>query len=404
MSSDPRSLVLYLHVHQPWRIRQYGIFDVSARHDYFINSPAPGQDNELLFHKVAQASYWPMNRSLESLLSRYPEFKISLSITGTFLDQAERFDSRLLESFKRLVSTGRVEILAETYHHSLAFFFNHAEFEAQVQKHQQKIKDVFGVAPRVFRNTELAYNNDLAKWAESAGYKGILAEGWDPVLAWRSPNFVYQPAETKNISLLLKNYRLSDDIAFRFSDQSWPGWPLDATKYADWLEESTTTAPLVNLFMDYESFGEHQKADTGIFQFFSSLVDEWTIRGGSFKTIDEAVDAYQPQGEISVPHTTTWADSERDLSAWIGNDMQQEAMRHLYSLADAVLSSGNEELIEDWRRLQTADHVYYMSTKWAKDGDIHGYFSPYDSPYDAFLYFMNAVRDIQWRASVYEAT
>ena len=396
-----RGVVLYLHVHQPWRVRPYSLFDVGTRHDYFSHSPTPEQDNELLFHKIAVKSYRPMNALLEDLLTRFPNFKISLSITGPFLEQAEQFAPDVLESFQRLVATGRVEILSETYYHSLAFFYDREEFEAQVQIHREKIRELFGVETKVFRNTELAYNNDLASWADQAGFDGILAEGWDPILGWRSPNYVYKPAGAERIRLLMKNYKLSDDIAFRFSDQSWPSWPLTAGTYHHWLNSAMQDAPLVNLFMDYETFGEHQWSDTGIFSFFERFVEGWLHdEGNAFYTVSEVIHQQEPQGEISVPYTTTWADSERDLTAWLGNDLQREALRHLYALKNSVMSSGDLSLIADWRKLQTADHVYYMCTKWAQDGDVHSYFSPYDSPFNAFLHYMNAVRDIQWRAEL----
>lgn len=393
-----KGIVLYLHVHQPWRVRQYGMFDSAENHNYFINSPAPEQDNELIFDKVATKSYFVMNNLLEKLLKQHPDFKLSLSITGTFIEQAERFNPSLLDSFKRLVDTGKVEILAETYYHSLAFFYSRKEFEEQVNIHRQKIRDTFGVETPVFRNTELAYNNELAEWADKAGFKGILAEGWDDILGWRSPNYVYKPVGTDSIRLLLKNYRLSDDIAFRFSDQGWADWPLTAEKYHRWVNSALSEAPLLNLFMDYETFGEHQWADTGIFDFFEKFVAQWLAQSDTtFYTVSQAIEEHQPQGDISVPHTITWADSERDLTAWLGNSMQSEYMRHLYDLEDSVMSSGDLALIGDWRKLQTADHAYYLSTKWSNDGDVHSYFSPYDSPYDAFLYYMNAIRDMRWR-------
>lgn len=396
--SKQRGVVLYLHVHQPWRIRQYGMFDSSESHDYFSNSPAPEQDNELIFDKVAKKSYFAMNSVLEKLLDRHADFKLSLSITGTFIEQAEQFAPELIDSFKRLIDTGKVEILSETYYHSLAFFYSRQEFEQQVEIHRQKIREIFGVETQVFRNTELAYNNELAKWADEAGFKGILAEGWDNVLGWRSPNYVYKPAGAENIKLLLKNYRLSDDIAFRFSDQRWADWPLTAEKYHRWVSDALADAPILNLFMDYETFGEHQWSDTGIFRFFEKFVDEWlSEQGNYFYTVSEAIDQHEPQGDISVPDTVTWADSERDLTAWLGNSMQNEYMRHLYSMEDDVMASGDLSLIVDWRKLQTADHAYYLSTKWFEDGNVHSYFSPYKSPYDAFLYYMNVIRDMRWR-------
>ena len=395
---NSRGIVLYLHVHQPWRVRNYDIFDVASKHNYFSESASPDQDNELIFHKIANKSYKPMNHLLEKLLNDHPDFKVSLSITGTFIEQAEQFDPSVLDSFKRLVDTGRVEILSETYHHSLAFFYDRNEFEAQVERHRQKIREVFGVETRVFRNTELAYNNELAKWADDYGFNGIIAEGWDDVLGWRSPNYVYRPVNTGNIKLLMKNYRLSDDIAFRFSDRGWADWPLTADKYHRWASTALEDAPLLNLFMDYETFGEHQWAEGGIFEFFEQFVRHWVSRPDQkFYTISEAIEANEPQGEISVTQTVTWADSERDLSAWLGNNLQHEAMKYIYDMTERVLRTGDGQLIDDWRKLQTADHVYYMSTKHADDGSVHSYFSPYSSPYEAFLNYMNAIRDIRWR-------
>ena len=395
---NSRGIVLYLHVHQPWRVRNYDIFDVASKHNYFSESASPDQDNELIFHKVADKSYKPMNHLLEKLLNDHPDFKVSLSITGTFIEQAEQFDPGILDSFRRLVDTGRVEILSETYHHSLAFFYDRNEFEAQVERHRQKIREVFGVETRVFRNTELAYNNELAKWADDHGFNGIIAEGWDDVLGWRSPNYVYRPVNTGNIKLLMKNYRLSDDIAFRFSDRGWSDWPLTADKYHRWASTALEDAPLLNLFMDYETFGEHQWAEDGIFEFFEQFVRHWVSRPDQkFYTISEAIEANEPQGEISVTQTVTWADSERDLSAWLGNNLQHEAMKYIYDMTERVLRTGDGQLIDDWRKLQTADHVYYMSTKHADDGSVHSYFSPYSSPYEAFLNYMNAIRDIRWR-------
>lgn len=394
-----RGITLYLHVHQPYRVRDYSVFDTSIDHNYF-NDPdtQSNHNNQKILNKVADKSYRPMNALLEKLLNEHPEFKVSLSITGTFIDQAQAWAPDVIESFQRLVKTGRVEIIAETYYHSLAFFYSREEFERQVDAHRAKIREVFGVETSVFRNTELSYNNDLAQWADDYGFKGILAEGWDPVLGWRSPNFVYRPEGTKDISLLLKNYKLSDDLAFRFSNRAWEEWPLTVDKYNSWVESSIYDQPLVNLFMDYETFGEHQWEDTGIFTFFGEFVDRWLKNpGNTFYTVSEAIDANKPVDTISMPQTVTWADTERDLSAWLGNSMQHEAMRYLYALESDVLRSNDGDLISDWRKLQTSDHAYYMCTKYFNDGDVHAYFSPYNSPYDAFLYYLNAIRDVRWR-------
>lgn len=393
-----RGITLYLHVHQPWRIRDYSVFDIATEHDYFAGNQLNDRNNRRVLEKVADKSYRPMNALLLKLLEKHPEFKVSLSISGTFIEQAERWTPDVIESFQKLVATGQVEIVAETYFHSLAFFYSRAEFEAQVEIHRTKIRELFGVETKVFRNTELAYNDELAQWADAYGFKGILAEGWDPVLEWRSPNYVYRPPETNTIGLLLKNYRLSDDVAFRFSDKAWAQWPLGVETYTAWLDDAARDSPLINLFMDYETFGEHQWKDTGIFNFFEHMVEAWLQNPvNTFYTVSEALDAHQPVGEISMPHTVTWADSERDLTAWLGNSLQTEALRHLYDLQDAILHSGDEQLIHDWRAMQTSDHVYYMCTKWFSDGDVHAYFSPYDSPYDAYLYFMNALRDLRYR-------
>ena len=393
-------VTLYLHVHQPWRIRQYSIFDVAHQHDYFSGGHNPAQDNEKIFRKVANKSYRPMNTLLEKMLQRHADFKLSLSLSGSFLEQAEQYAPDVIESFQRLVATGRVEILASPYHHSLAFFYSPSEFERQISLHQQKIEQLFGVRPRVLANTELAYNDNLAQWAENHGFNGVLAEGWDPVLGWRSPNYVYRPAGTERIGLLLKNYRLSDDIAFRFSDRKWPNWPLSAETFTDWVISAADEAPLVNLFMDYETFGEHQWRQTGIFQFFEKFVEQWLADSDhKFYTVSEAIANNRPVGELSMPSPVTWADSERDLTAWNGNRLQSEALRYIYGLERDVLASGNNELIRDWRRLQMSDHFYYMCTKWFTDGDVHAYFSPYESPYDAFLQYMNTIRDMRWRLS-----
>lgn len=391
-----KAIALYLHVHQPYRVRPYSVFDIGSQHDYFDVKDDSKLNNEKMFHKVAEKSYRPMTALLQKLLERYPDFQCSLSITGDFIDQAEAWAPDVLDAFKKLVETGRVEIVAETYYHSLAFFYDRDEFIGQVEQHAEKIKDVFGVVPTAFRNTELAYNDELAKWADDAGYKVILAEGWDKVLEWRSPNFVYRPSGTEHIKLLLKNYHLSDDLAFRFGDQSWNEWPLTADKYAGWVA-SSAEGPLVNLFMDFETFGEHQWGDTGIFTFFETFVAKWLSDGSKFHTVSGAAKAFDVSGELSLPQTVTWADSERDLSAWMGNDLQQESLKYVYALQSDVLRSGDGDLIHDWRLLQSSDHFYYMATKWQHDGDVHQYFSPYDSPYDAFLSYMNVIRDVRLR-------
>jgi alpha-amylase len=392
-----KAIVLYLHVHQPYRIRHYTVFDTGAKHDYFDAEYDSQESNERILKKVAEKSYLPTNARLLKLLQENPDFKVSLSITGTVIEQLEKWSPAALESFKALCHTGRVEIVGETYHHSLAFFYSRAEFEMQVDMHRRKVEEVFGQTPKVFRNTELAYNNDLAYWADKAGYKGILAEGWDKVLDWRSPNYVYRPTYTDNIRLLMKNYKLSDDIAFRFGDREWVEWPLTADKFSHWLSEDQK-ATNFNLFMDYETFGEHQWEESGVFDFLDHLPKEWLkTPDHTFMTVSEAIDSFDATDTVDVPETITWADTERDLSAWLGNAMQATSINSLYEMQSAIIATGDFALIEDWRRLQTSDHFYYMCTKYFNDGDIHAYFSPYETPYEAYINFMNAYRDLQFR-------
>ena len=400
-----RAICLYLHIHQPIRYREYSIFDVGNNHNYYEDDYYGRQSNERIFRKVADKSYRPMLQLLENNINRYPDFKVSFSITGTWLEQAEKWAPELISQIKRLVDTGRVEIVGETYYHSLAFFHNREEFEKQVLLHAAKIKSLFDVTPRVFRNTEFAYNDELAKWADEAGYHGILAEGWDKILGWRSPNHVYQPHNCTNLKLLLKNYRLSDDIAFRFSNRSWKEWPLTVPKYQRWIDDDCLRGPLINLFMDFETFGEHQWKDTGIFNFIDALIPSWLGEyENKFVTVSEACDLESPVDEISMPETITWADTERDLSAWASNAMQYSATNDLYALRDAVLSSHNPELIRDWRYLTTSDHAYSMCTKYWHDGDVHAYFSAYASPYESFMYYENVLRDLTYRLNKENST
>lgn len=392
------SICLYFQVHQPLRVKRYRVFDVGQDHEYFNDNSETDLNNEKILRKVATKSYFPANEIILNLLRKHPHFKVSYSFSGVFLEQAEQYYPEVLESFQKIFETGKAEVLSETYHHSLAFFYSKLEFEKQVGKHKRLVKKLFGQTPKVFRNTELAYNNELAKWAEDAGYKGILAEGWDHVLGWRSPNFIYKPAGTKKIKLLLKNYKLSDDIAFRFSEKSWSQWPLTSEKFAQWINSINGNGQVVNLFMDYETLGEHQWADTGIFDFLEKFPEEVLKHpDNEFLKISEAIKKYPIMDTVDVPHVLTWADSERDLSAWVGNRIQISAIEKVYNLEDRVISTRSRKLIEDWRRLQTSDHFYYMCTKWFSDGDVHKYFNPYDSPYDAFISYMNALKDLELR-------
>ena len=392
------SVCPYFHVHQPYRVKKYRVFDIGNDNQYFNDTSETDLNNRRIIEKVANKSYRPTNKILKELLETHPEFRFALSFSGTALDQFEAYAPDVLASFQELVATGRVEILADTYHHSLAFFYSVPEFERQVSKHAKRIKSLFGVTPRVFRNTELSYRNDLAKWCEDNGYLGIMAEGWDKYLGWRSPNFVYRPAGCRKIKVLLKNYKLSDDVAFRFSNQAWASWPLQAETFASWVHAHHGDGETVNLFMDYETFGEHQWEHTGIFNFLRALPQLLLAHPDTtFKTPTETVQSYEPTGEYDVPDVLTWADTDRDLTAWTGNDIQRDALAKIYALEDDIMLIKDAELTEIWRKLQTSDHFYYMCTKWSNDGDVHAYFSPYQSPYDAYIAFMNALSDLQLR-------
>jgi len=395
-----RAICLYLHIHQPIRYKEYSFFDISNSSDYYNGEYNDRESNERIFRKVTEKSYRPMLSLLEKNIDRHSNFKISFSITGTWLEQAAKWAPDLIETIQRMVKTGQVEIIDETYYHSLAYFYNLDEFESQVKKHHEVIEKIFSVSPRIFRNTELAYNDSLAKWAEENEYNGILAEGWDRVLGWRSPNYVYRPFGCSKIKLLLKNYRLSDDIAFRFSNRNWSEWPLTVEKYQNWINMDCIHGNLVNLFMDFETFGEHQWKDTGIFDFLNQFIESWLKEyENRFVTASEACELMEPVDEVSMPETVTWADTERDLSAWLSNSMQISAMDELYSLREQIINSQDKKLISDWEHLTTSDHPYSMCTKYWHDGDVHAYFSAYASPYESFMYFMNVLRDIEYRLS-----
>ncbi|MBI5004333.1 alpha-amylase [Candidatus Kaiserbacteria bacterium] len=391
-----KSICFYFQVHQPYRVKKYRVFDIGNDQEYFNDRSEGKLNNRYIAEKVAAKSYIPTTALLLKLLQRHPNMRVSFSFSGIALEQLEGYAPQALDLFKKLVDTGQVEILGETYYHSLAFFYSPLEFEMQVNKHRDLIRKTFGVWPRVFRNTELSYRNDLAQWADSRGYVGILAEGWDPILGWRSPNYVYQPKDTSNIRLLLKNYRFSDDIAFRFSSKQWSEWPLTTEKFGQWIGEAE--GDTINLFMDYETFGEHQWEDTGIFHFLEQLPEELFKNPGiDFKTPTQVIQSYAPRDQVDMPHTVTWADTDRDLTAWTGNPMQRAAIDAIYAMGEDVMLANDGRLLEDWRKMQTSDHFYYMCTKWFADGDVHAYFSPYDSPYDAYIAYMNALSDLRLR-------
>ena len=392
------NICFYFQVHQPYRVKNYKVFDIGKDHNYFNDASEGNLNNSWIIQKVARKCYLPTNKILLNLLNRHPDFRISFSFSGVYLDQLEQFAPNVLRSFQELVATGRAEVLSETYYHSLAFLYSQEEFIYQVEKHKEKIVSLFGVVPTVFRNTELINNNDLARKVESMGYKGIIAEGAEKVLDWKSPNFLYEAAGCDNLKLLLKNYKLSDDIAFRFSDHNWAEHPLSARTFADWISEHNGSGELINLFMDYETFGEHQWEDSGIFDFLGHL-PEFVLQNPSngFMTPSEAIEKLESKGKIDFFDFISWADEERDLSAWRSNALQTDALEKVYALEKDVLNTQNEGIIDDWRKLQTSDHFYYMCTKYFADGDVHKYFNPYETPHDAFIAFMNALNDMKIR-------
>ncbi len=389
------SVCFYFQVHQPIRLRHYTVFDNNDQYfDDFKNAS--------VCRKVANKCYLPANRLILDLIRRFDgRFKVAYSITGVLFEQLQRYSPEVLSTFDALAQSGCVEFLAETYYHSLSFLYSRDEFIEQVNKHSEMINRFFGQTPRVFRNTELIYNNDLACLISSMGrFDAIITEGADHILGTRSPNFLYQPKSCDNVKLLLKNYALSDDIAFRFSNRSWPEWPLTADKFAGWISRINGNGNVVNLFMDYETFGEHQWEDTGIFNFVRHLPEKILQHpDNNFKTPSEVAQSFPTVDIVDVPHIISWADTERDLSAWLGNAMQSSAIHELYRLERKVKSTNDEKIISDWRKLQASDHFYYMCTKYFADGDVHKYFNPYDSPYDSYINFMNVLDNLQRRCS-----
>jgi alpha-amylase len=377
------------------RLRHYTVFD---RDDQYFDD----YQNGAICRKVANKCYLPANRLLLDLVRRFRgKFRIAYSITGVLLEQFQRYTPEVLSTFDALAETGCVEFLAETYYHSLSFLYSRDEFVEQINKHIDTIGYFFGQKPRVFRNTELIYNNDLATLVESMDcFDAIITEGADHILGYRSPNFVYQPKGCDKLKLLLKNYSLSDDIAFRFSNRHWPQWPLTAEKFAQWIHNVNGNGNVVNLFLDYETFGEHQWEDTGIFDFIRHLPQEILSHpDNNFKTPSEVVQCYDSVDTVDVPHIISWADTERDLSAWLGNPMQSNAIHELYRLEKRIKETNNENIINDWRKLQASDHFYYMCTKYFSDGDVHKYFNPYDSPYDSYINFMNVLGHLDGRCA-----
>ncbi len=391
------SVCFYFQVHQPPRLRRYSVFDSDSQYQDRLR-------NAQILDKVAQKCYLPATKLILELIQKFEgRFRVAFSLTGCVLEQFKDFCPQMLVLLEQLASTGHVEFLNETYYHSLAFLYSRDEFQEQVDLHRHLIEDLFGQKPVVFRNTEMVYSNELAAYLNNhGGYRGVLTEGVDHILDGRSPNRLYRAPGTPQMKLLLKNYRLSDDIAFRFSNQAWEDYPLTVEKFTKWIDQvNNEGGDVCNLFMDYETFGEHQWADTGIFEFLRDLpASVLETTGNDFKTPSECMEAYDAGDEYDVPNMISWADTERDLSAWLGNAMQSNALHELYKLEGPVKASGDEKLLADWRRLTVSDHFYYMCTKYFADGDVHKYFNPYESPYDSYINFMNVLDNLRSRVEV----
>ncbi|MBD5244917.1 MAG: alpha-amylase [Barnesiella sp.] len=384
-----KAICFYFQIHQPFRLKRYRFFDIGNDHYYYDDFA-----NDDIVTRIAHHSYIP---AAESLLRMIEEsngaFRCALSITGIALEQLEQYVPEFIDLLKKLADTGKVEFLAETYAHSLSSLADPEEFAAQVKMHDDKIFELFGQRPKVLRNTELIYCDELAPQILSMGYKGVITEGAKHILGWKSPNYVYAAATAPKLKLLLKNSKLSDDISFRFSNPDWDAYPLTADKYIDWIASTPAEEQIINLFMNLETFGELQNRDTGIFQFLEALPRFARERGIDFWTSSEAVQKLKPVGELSVLHPISWADEARDTSAWLGNKLQQEAFAKLYSVAERVRLCDDRRLKQDWNYLQASDHFFYMATKRMADGAVHSHFSPYETPFQAFTNYMNVLAD-----------
>ncbi len=391
-----RTICLYFQVHQPFRFRRYRFFDIGNDHYYYDD-----YSNESILNKVAEKCYLPANELMLNLIRKHKgKFRIAFSISGIVMEQFALYAPEVLESFRKLAETGHVEFLSETYAHSLSSLKGREEFERQVKKHRDLIMEYFGQEPKVFRNTELIYSDEIGAMVADMGYRAMLTEGAKHVLGWKSPNYLYCNAINPKLKLLLKNFKLSDDIAFRFSNQGWSEYPLTADKFVKWLNQVPEKEEVINLFMDYETFGEHQWKETGIFDFLKAL-PAIVFRNSkfSFSTPSEVAGKLQVIAVADVPNAISWADEERDLTAWLGNEMQQEAFEKLYSLSEKVVETRDRDILQDYYYLQVSDHFYYMSTKFFSDGDVHSYFNPYNSPYDAFINYMNILSDFEIRVN-----
>ena len=388
-----KSICFYFQIHQPFRLKTYRFFDIGNDHYYYDDFA-----NDDIITRIAQRSYLPANQMLLDMIKENgKKFKVAFSISGTALEQLEQYVPEFIDSMKELAETGCVEFLSETYAHSLSSLTDPEEFMAQVKAHDDKIYQLFGQRPKVFRNTELIYDDDIASMVASMGFKGAITDGAKHILGWKSPNYLYKSASAPKLRLLLKNSKLSDDISFRFSNPEWAAYPLTADKYINWIATLPDEEMLINLFMTYETFGELQPRESGIFEFMKALPRFAAQNGIEFMTPSEVVSKMKPVGELSVMHPISWADEARDTSAWMGNILQEEAVNKLYCLGERIRLIQDRRIRQDWNYLQASDHFYYMCTKHSSDGSVHSHFSPYDSPYAAFTNYMNVLSDFMIR-------
>ena len=396
-SSGNKAICFYFQVHQPFRLKRYRFFDLGHDHYYYDDF-----SNESIMRKVAEKCYLPANNIILDLIHKHKgKFKVTFSLSGLAISQFRLYAPEVLDSFRKLAETGMVEFLAETNSHSLVSLRSRSEFERQVTNHRAMLKEFLGVEATSFRNTELIYSDTIGTWVADMGFKSILTEGAKHVLGWKSPNYLYCNAINPRLKVLLRNFVLSDDIAFRFSNKAWNSWPLTADKYASWLNKLAPKSELINIFLDYETFGEHNWKETGIFDFLSHMPGA-ILKKTPFKfmTPNEIADSLQPVSAIGIPSPISWADEERDITAWLGNEMQVAALDKLYSLAGKVNKCNDLLIKKDWEYLQSSDHFYYMATKFFSDGAVHAYFNPYDTPYDAFMNYMNVLSDFEIRLQI----
>ncbi len=393
-TAQKKAICLYFQVHQPFRLRRYRFFEMGHEHYYYDDFM-----NESILRKIASDCYLPANKIILDLISKHKgKFRVTFSLSGIVIDQFRLYAPEVLASFKELAETGCVEFLAETNSHSLASLMDRERFERQISIHTEKMVEYLGYKPTSVRNTELIYSDEIGSWMADMGYKATVTEGAKHILGWKSPNFLYCNSINPKLKVLLRNYTLSDDIAFRFSNKSWSSYPLTAEKYVSWIKGLGSSSDIVNIFMDYETFGEHQKKETGIFDFLKHLPDVVIKKTPFvFMTVSEIADNYQPVAVLHVPSPISWADEERDLTAWMGNELQTAAVSKLYSLSEQVNRCGSDQLLRDWVYLQSSDHFYYMSTKFFSDGAVHAYFNPYENPYQAFMNYMNVLSDFEIR-------